>query len=105
MDDFDDLHDDDFDFDDDFSSSSDLSESTELSESTDEFDQLRRSSARSETMFNDLDDERPESSGGSSGFSMSNFSPGQRLVLALLVVLDMIVIGICLVVVWGIVGG
>jgi len=105
MDDFDDLQDNDFGFDDDFSSSSDFSESAEVSDTSDEFDQLRRSSARSETMFNDLDEEQPEESGGGSGFSMSNFSPGQRLVLALLVVLDIIVIGICLVVVWGIVSG
>ncbi len=99
MDDFDDLQDDDFGFDNDFSSPS------SSGESSDEFDQLRRSSARSETMFNDLNDETERNPGGSSGFSMSNFTGGQRLVLALLVVLDIIVIGICLVILWGIVSG
>ncbi|MBX3059635.1 MAG: hypothetical protein KF770_24550 [Anaerolineae bacterium] len=98
MDDFDDLSDDDYGFDDDFSSASDAGHDS------DEFDQLRRSSARSETMFNELEDGRPASSGGS-GFSLSNFTAGQRLVLALLVVLDIIVIGILFVVLWGIISG
>ncbi|MBE7532256.1 MAG: hypothetical protein HND44_21520 [Chloroflexi bacterium] len=99
MDDFDDLSDEDYGFDNDFSSASDADHNS------DQFDQLRRSSARSETMFNELDDEnRPTSSSGS-GFSLSNFSAGQRLVLALLVVLDIIVIGILFVVLWGIISG
>lgn len=98
MDNFDDLSDEDFGFDDDFSSASDAGHDS------DEFDQLRRSSARSETMFNELEDGRSTSSGGS-GFSLSNFSAGQRLVLALLVVLDIIVIGILFVVLWGIISG
>lgn len=97
MDEFDDLRDDDFGFDNDFSSAPDAAESS------DEFDQLRRSSARSETMFNDLNDENRPSASSSSGFSMSNFTAGQRLVLALLVLLDIVVIGICLVVLWGII--
>ncbi|HRQ41942.1 MAG TPA: hypothetical protein PLD25_28800 [Chloroflexota bacterium] len=99
MDDFDDLSDDEYGFDDDFSSPSDVGESS------DEFEQLRRSSARSETMFNELDDESRSTSDGSSGFSLSNFTGGQRLVLALLVVLDIVVIGIFLVVLWGIIAG
>ncbi len=99
MNDFDDLRDDDFGFDDDFSSPADTAESS------DEFDQLRRSTARSETMFNDLNDESQAGASSGSGFSMSNFTGGQRLVLALLVVLDIIVIGIGLVVLWGIISG
>jgi hypothetical protein len=99
MDDFDDLRDDDFGFDEEYSSAS------SSDESSDEFDQLRRSSARSETMYNELADDKPTTSTGGSGFSMKNFSSGQRLVLALLVVLDIIVIGIALVVLWGIISG
>lgn len=98
MNDFDDLSDDDYGFDDDFSSASDAGHDS------DEFDQLRRSSARSETMLNELDDENRPTAGGSS-FSLSNFTAGQRLVLALLVVLDIIVIGILFVVLWGIISG
>lgn len=60
----------------------------------DEFDQLRRKSARS----GDLDDEmvteaesaETRRSGGA--FAWSNFTPGQRLVLAFLIILDIIAI-------------
>ncbi|MCP4357795.1 MAG: hypothetical protein GY796_07260 [Chloroflexi bacterium] len=100
MDDFSDLRDDDFDLDNpDFSSAPDFGEQ-------DEFDQLRDQSARSETFFDDLatDDELNESSSGSS-FSMSNFSSGQRLILALLVVLNIFMIGFGFLVLLGIFGG
>lgn len=59
----------------------------------DEFDQLRRKSARTGSMQEEMDVEEEaasQSSGGS--FSWSSFSAGQRLVLALLVVLDIIAI-------------
>lgn len=101
MDDFDNLRDD-FDF-----SDSDFNSSPSLDDSPDEFDQLRRSSARSETMFNELTEDgiRTSSSSQSSGFSMSNFTPGQRVILAALVVLNLLVISIGLMVVLGVIGG
>lgn len=68
----------------------------------DEFDRLRRKSARSETMDDDLalDEELPARS-GDSGFSLSNFSSTQRLVLAILVLLDILAIGFALLVITG----
>jgi len=68
----------------------------------DEFDRLRRKSARSETMDDDLafDEELPASS-SDSGFSLSNFSSTQRLVLAILVLLDILAIGFALLVITG----
>lgn len=99
FDDFSDFNDDDYGFD-----STTLDEPTPLDE-TDEFDQLRRTSARSETMFNDLSEddfiEERDSSGG--GFSMSNFSPGQRLILAVLVILDILIVGFGLLVILGVI--
>ena len=103
MDDFDDLRDDDFGFDDDFAS--DLPADTAVEE-PDQFDQLRETSARSETLYNDMDDDAfNESSDGGGGFSLSNFSPGQKLVLAILVVLNVLMIGFGLLVILGVVGG
>ena len=73
----------------------------------DPFDQLRDKSVRGETVDNNLaaDEDIMEdvvaegntSSGG--GFSLDQFSPGQRLVLAILVILNIIVIGFGLLVV------
>lgn len=109
MDDFSDLTDDDFGFEDNnFASdfSSDLPSSDSLDD-TDDFDQLRRSSARSETMYNELSeddfiDERGDSD--SDEFSLSSFSPGQRIVLAILVVLNILMIGFGVLVLAGVVG-
>lgn len=66
-----------------------------LDEIDDEFDQLRRKSTRGESLDDELDgdDALFSEESSSSGFSWSNFSPGQRLILALLVLLN-IVIGI-----------
>ncbi len=73
----------------------------------DPFDQLRDKTVRGETIDNNLaadEDvrgslvvEESVSSGG--GFSLDQFSPGQRLVLAILVILNIIVIGFGLLVV------
>lgn len=71
----------------------------------DEFDQLRRKSARGESLDDDLagDDtffsEENSRSGG--GFAWSNFTPGQRLILALLVLLNIVIGTIGLLVVTG----
>ena len=69
----------------------------------DEFDQLRRRSVRTGSAFDELEAdegsprERPSATGSyaasSASFSMSNFSPGQRMILALLVLLDILAVG------------
>ncbi|MCB8985334.1 MAG: hypothetical protein H6659_16000 [Ardenticatenaceae bacterium] len=75
------------------------------SSSEDEFDQLRRKSARTGSMQDEMEtsgavETSPQSSGA---FSWSSFTPGQRLVLALLVVLDIIAVAFGLMVLTGIV--
>lgn len=70
----------------------------------DEFDQLRRKSARGESLDDDLasDDEFfSEESNGGSRFAWRNFTPGQRLILALLVFLNIVMGVIGLLVVTG----
>jgi hypothetical protein len=71
----------------------------------DEFEQLRRKSARGESLDDDLDGDdaffSEESSGGGSGFAWRDFTPGQRLTLALLVLLNIIMGTIGLLVVTG----
>ena len=60
----------------------------------DEFDQLRRKSTRGESLDDDLDSDDAffsDESSSSSGFAWSSFTPGQRLVLALLVLLNIII--------------
>lgn len=100
MDDFDDLRDDDFSFD-----NKDLS--SDMSDTygePDQFDQLRETSARSETLYNDINDDAINESGGGSGFSLSSFTPGQQLILAVLVVLNVLMIGFGLLVIAGAIG-
>ncbi len=70
------------------------------STSDDDFDidGLRASTARAGSMFDedmedvmDLDEVVPS---GSSGFSLGNFTPGQKLLLAILLVVDIILVGV-----------
>ena len=75
-----------------------------LDDMEDEFDQLRRKSARGESLDDDLDSDEAffsEESSGGSGFAWSNFTPGQRLILALLVLLNIIMGTVGLLVVTG----
>lgn len=58
----------------------------------DEFEQLRRKSARTGSMYDDMDGGEAVQASSSSSFSWSSFSSGQRLVLALLIVLDILAI-------------
>jgi hypothetical protein len=58
-------------------------------EGADEFDQLRQRSARASSAYEDVE---IDEGGGSSGFSLSLLTPGQRLVLAVLLLLNVIVI-------------
>jgi hypothetical protein len=70
----------------------------------DEFDQLRRKSTRGESLDDDLandDTMFSEESSSGSGFAWRNFTPGQRLTLALLVLLNIIMGAIGLMVVTG----
>lgn len=53
-----------------------------------EFDQLRQRSARASSAYDDVELEE----NGGSGFSLSLLTPGQRLVLAILLLLNVIVI-------------
>lgn len=62
-------------------------------EATDEFDMLRRKSARAGSAYEALpEDEFTDS--GSSGFSLQALTPTQRLIVAVLVLLNVIVIGL-----------
>lgn len=72
-------------------------------EDDDEFEQLRQKSARSGSMYDEMESESDDSAGSSSSFAWSSFSSGQRLILAFLVVLDILAIGFGVMVVAGIV--
>lgn len=63
----------------------------------DEFEQLRQKSMRTSASFEDVDD----ISGGSAGI-LGRFTPAQRLILAALLLVDIIVIGIVLLVITGV---
>lgn len=71
----------------------------------DEFDQLRRKSTRGGSLDDDLANEdtffSEERSGRSGGFAWGNFTPGQRLILALLVLLNIIMGAIGVMVITG----
>ena len=72
----------------------------------DEFERLRMSSARAGSMYDD-DMEMTAGSGASAGgssFALSNFSPGQRLVLAVLLFLNVVAVLFGLLVVMGRIG-
>ena len=69
----------------------------------DEFEQLRQKSTRSGSMYDEMETDNSGQSSGGSSFSWSSFSSGQRLVLALLIVLDILAIGFGVLVVAGIV--
>jgi hypothetical protein len=109
-DDLDDDSDDDFSafredlFSDDEGNSSVVEDLPPLDDIDDEFDQLRRKSTRGQSLDDDLDGDEAffsDESNSGSGFAWSNFSPGQRLVLALLVLLNIIIGTIGLLVITG----
>lgn len=70
------------------------SDLVETTADEDEFDQLRRKSARAGDLEEEMTSEVTVTEAGRSGsaFAWGNFTPGQRLVLALLIVLDIIAI-------------
>ena len=73
----------------------------------DEFDQLRRKTARGESLDDDLASEdtffteESSSGGGGGGFAWRDFTPGQRLTLALLVLLNIVMATVGLLVITG----
>lgn len=69
----------------------------------DQFEQLRQKSARSGSMYDDMETDGEGQSSGGSSFSWSSFSSGQRLVLALLIVMDILAIGFGVLVITGLV--
>lgn len=90
--------------DDDFSEDAEVFEDDQPSGIEDDFnmDNLRRQSARSGSTFEEMDTTADDDSfddfdvadegESKSGFSLSNFTPGQRLILAILVLLDIVAV-------------
>lgn len=76
-----------------------------LDDIDDEFEQLRRKSTRGGSLDDDLDNDETlfseETSRSSGGFAWGSFTPGQRLILALLVLLNIIIGAIGLMVITG----
>lgn len=69
----------------------------------DEFEQLRQKSTRSGSMYDEMETDGSTNAGSRSSFAWSSFSSGQRLVLALLIVVDILAIGFGVMVVAGII--
>lgn len=72
-----------------------------------DLDSLRESSARAGSMYDEnMEDYEAvvEESAASPGFSLANFSSGQKLVLSILLLLDILAVGIGVGVVTGIIG-
>ena len=63
----------------------------------DELDSLREKSTRASSVYDDLEgDEQPESSGG--GF-LSQYTAGQKLILALLLLIDVVALAFVILVI------
>lgn len=76
----------------------------EPAEEGDAFDSLRARSSRAGTMDNEMEEvvtEESRGGGSTSMFALSNFSSGQRIILAVLLLLDVIAIGIGILIVTG----
>lgn len=69
----------------------------------DEFEELRQRSARAGTVYEEVSFSEEGGAKGSA-FSLNQFTPGQRLVLALLVLLNVIVGGIAVLALAGVIG-
>ncbi|MBK8985415.1 MAG: hypothetical protein IPM39_04930 [Chloroflexi bacterium] len=70
----------------------------------DEFDQLRRKSTRTGSMQDEMEAaERTTATSSGGSFAWSKFTPGQRLVLALLILLNIIAVAFGVMVVAGII--
>lgn len=91
-DDFSDFRDDTFDDSPDWLLDEDSGSGAPAGEMDDGLEQLRRKSARTGSMYDDIESGDEVRTSGSSSFSWSSFSSGQRLVLALLIVLDILAV-------------
>ena len=69
----------------------------EAEEESDEFDRLRQKSARAGSAFDEIAEEDAFSEDSDSSFSLDNLTPSQRTILAVLVLLNVIVIGVAVV--------
>ena len=92
------------DFDEDFAdvSSDDAGDNFDYS-MDDEFDQLRPVDDEDEDAFVDGDDESVSSSGGSVSGYLGQFTAGQRLILAFLLLIDVLAVSAALMMVTGII--
>ena len=74
----------------------------EPEENMDDLDRLRARSTRAGTLSDDMEAfESEEESGSASMFALSNFSSGQRIILALLLLLDVLAVGFGILVLTG----
>ena len=71
-------------------------------EGEDEFDRLRQQTVRASSAYDDMTLEEESSGGG--GLSLNQLTPGQRLVLAVLLLLNVLVGGLALLAVTGVIG-
>ncbi len=70
----------------------------------DEFEELRQRSARAGTVYEEMEVDEEAADSRASRFSLNQFTPGQRLLLALLVLLNVIVGGIAILAFIGVLG-
>lgn len=68
----------------------------------DEFDRLRQKSARTSSVFDEMEFEDDEETFEEEGF-FSQISPGQRLILAVLFLVDIVAIGIGVLLIMGVI--
>lgn len=71
----------------------DLPETRPLGVNDDEFDVLRQKTVRSGSTFDDMDTSVDDEFSSSSGFSLSNFTTSQKLILLALLMLDIVAVG------------
>ncbi|MCB9419723.1 MAG: hypothetical protein H6667_07960 [Ardenticatenaceae bacterium] len=70
----------------------DLPQTRPLSVDDDEFDMLRQKTVRTESTYSGMDTSDDEFS-GRSGFSLSNFTTSQKIILLALLMLDIVAVG------------
>ena len=76
----------------------DLGDDLDEEEESDEFDRLRQKSARAGSAFDDIEEEDPfQQEEQGSALSLQGLTPQQRMILAVLVLLNVIVIAIAVV--------
>ncbi|RMG92365.1 MAG: hypothetical protein D6706_16950 [Chloroflexi bacterium] len=105
LDDFDALRDD-FDFEEENALVADDQPAFDDMAADDEFDALRARVGRTGAMSDEMDDieDFEPLSGSGFAFSLSNFTPGQRLILALLLLLDVVAVGFGALIFLGVIG-